>query len=108
MRIFPRHSVACFVTRAAWWWTTMMARLMPAWERWSSMWCRRERPATGRSGFGIAGVRGAMRLPSPAARTMASIDGDWRIGPGFSGCEAKGIGDTLRTGREHADWLEYG
>src|SRR5712671_1665292 len=52
-----------------------MASLTPASPSLSSTWSSSARPATRTSGFGIRSVRGRMRTPRPAARTMALVGG---------------------------------
>src|SRR5580704_12601449 len=51
--------------------TLTTAWLTPASASLSSAWSSSARPATCTSGFGIRSVKGRMRTPRPAARTMA-------------------------------------
>ena len=49
------------------------AVVTPTSARRSSTWSSSGLPATGTSGFGNASVRGRMRVPRPAASTMARV-----------------------------------
>src|SRR5215831_3549987 len=65
------RSRTCSSIRSALWWTLMTARVMPATARRSSTWSRSGLPCTGTSGLGRPLSAGAMRVPSPAHRTIA-------------------------------------
>src|SRR5215207_439551 len=67
---------------------------MPAAQSRSSTWSSMLRPPTRTSGFGIVSVIGRMRLPSPAASTMAVVI----EGPAFAlnGCSVSTSLDEVR------------
>ncbi len=61
----------CASIWSAKWWTLTTAVSTPASASRSRMWSIRARPATSTSALGRVSVKGRMRVPSPAARTMA-------------------------------------
>src|SRR6266446_1596537 len=63
------------MTWSAKWWTLMMTSVMPKVRRRVRVISRRVRPASSTRALGRSSVSGRRRVPRPAARIMAFIEG---------------------------------